>query len=184
MSKVRPLRTRSAGRPPRGRPAQLLQLLGPLHDRGEVVAGELAHLAREAGRPVWEEDLDLREAAGIEEELARRGIAVRVLRADAKVELEAHGHPGGLAAPARLHELAAQRQQGAERGDRLRRGALLEARREAEAAGGDGEHGETLHARFASARDGAHQAGTEALLGLRERKNQWEPGSLWPWSSL
>ena len=72
----------------------------------------------------------------------------------------------------------------AERGDRLRRGVLLEARGEAEAAGGDGEHGETLHARFASARDGAHQAGTEALLGLRERKNQWEPGSLWPWSSL
>src|SRR5688572_28333793 len=73
--------------------AQLGQLLAALLDRGEVVARQLAHIAGEAGRPVREEDLDLREAAGVEEDLTGRRVAVGVLRAEVELELPAHRHP-------------------------------------------------------------------------------------------
>ena len=55
---------------------------------------------------------------------------------------------GSASAETRLHELAAEREERSERGDRLRRGILQELRGKAKAAGGDGEHGETLHARL------------------------------------
>src|ERR1044072_310545 len=93
-----------------------------------MVAGELPHLAREARRAVREENLDLRETPGVEEELARGRVRVRVLRIQFEVELEAHGDPGGLAAPARLDELALEREEPAQGSDRIRGRLLLEAR--------------------------------------------------------
>jgi len=52
-----------------------------------VVARELSGLAREAGLAVGEEDLGLADAAGVEEDLARPGVARRILEADAEVEV-------------------------------------------------------------------------------------------------
>src|SRR2546423_3040868 len=94
--------------PPQHDLTEILQAFAALHDRREVVPGQLAGLAREAGRAVGKEQLGLAHAAGIEQELARRGIARRVLRSDPHVEL-AERDPGGLAAPARLDELALER---------------------------------------------------------------------------
>jgi hypothetical protein len=102
-------------------------------DRGEVVARQLSRLAREARVAVWEEQLRLADAAGIEQQLAGGGIARRVLRPDADVEV-AHRNPGGPATPAGLDELALERQQTPEGGDCLRRGVFLEPCREAKVA--------------------------------------------------
>jgi len=60
--------------------AELLQSLAALDDRGEVIAGELPGLACEAGGAVGKEQLCLADAAGVQQELAGRGIARRVLR--------------------------------------------------------------------------------------------------------
>ncbi len=49
------------------------------HDRCEVVPGQPADLAREAGRAVREQDLDLRRGHRAEEELACGGVRVCVL---------------------------------------------------------------------------------------------------------
>src|SRR6187551_3127295 len=95
-------------------------------DSRKMVASELAHLAREARRSVREEDLDLGDPAGVEEQLARGGVGIRVLRTEPELEFEAHRHPRRLAAPAGLHELAFERQQAADDRDRLRRRLLLE----------------------------------------------------------
>src|SRR5919198_4363726 len=119
--------------------AELLQALAALDDRREVVAGELSGLAREARVPVREQQLGLADAAGIQQQLAGRGVARRVLGADADVEVS-EWDPSRLPAPARLDDLAVERQQAAERGDRLRRGFLLQPRGEVEVAGNDLEH--------------------------------------------
>ena len=80
------------------------QLLASGLDGEEVVAGELADLAGKTGRAVWEEDLGLAEATGIEQDLARRGMAGVVLIADAEVVV-AQRNPAGLTAPARVDDL-------------------------------------------------------------------------------
>src|SRR3954463_6384732 len=105
-----------------------------------MVACELAHLAREASRAIREEDLDLGKTARIEEELAGGGVGVCVLRADPEIELEAHRHPGRLAAPAGLHEAALEWKQRSQNRDRRGRRLLLEARLELEFTDGDLEH--------------------------------------------
>ena len=101
-----------------------------------MVAGELADLAGEMHPAIGEQDLGLADAAGIEDDLAGRGVAGVVLVADAEIEL-AERHPDALAAPAHMHDLADEGQVPEEGGAGLRRGVQLELRIEGEGAGGD-----------------------------------------------
>src|SRR3954466_3069270 len=94
-----------------------------------MVAGEEPGLARERGRAVREQDLGLADPARIEEQLAGRRVARRVLGAEADVE-GAERDPARLAAPARVDDPALQRQQPPERVPRRRRELLLEPRDE------------------------------------------------------
>ena len=57
--------------------AECSELVSPVLDRGEVVPGELPHLAREAGGAVRKKDLDLGGPAGVEQKLARRRVRRR-----------------------------------------------------------------------------------------------------------
>src|SRR3954467_5586586 len=109
--------------------AERAQVLVALDDREEVVAGELADDAREEAPAVREQDLGLAEAAGVEQDLAGRGVARVVLEADADVEL-AERDPCRLAAPAHVDDLLLEREQLRERDARLRRALVLEARPE------------------------------------------------------
>ena len=52
-----------------------------------MVAGELSDLAGEADAAIGEQDLGLADAAGVEEDLARRRIARGILIAEAEVEI-------------------------------------------------------------------------------------------------
>src|SRR3954469_5777063 len=109
--------------------AELRETLVALDHRREMIPGELADLAREAHRAVREQDLHLADAAGVHEDLPRRGVARVVLEVDAEAILT-HRDPGGFAAPAHVHELAADREAFADGGARLRRELLLEPRLE------------------------------------------------------
>src|SRR5947207_499571 len=60
---------------PQRQPPQLLEMLGPRHQREEVVSGQLAGLAGEVGAAVGQQDFSLAHAARIEEQLAWEGIA-------------------------------------------------------------------------------------------------------------
>src|SRR5690242_14375121 len=94
---------------------ELAQVFVALVDGGEVVAGELTHLAREQGRAVGKKNLRFADPARVEEELARRRVARVVLVP--KVEIEfAERDPCRLAAPPRLDDLALQRKHRLERG--------------------------------------------------------------------
>ena len=99
---------------PEHEPADLLEGLSAVDDRREVVARQLAGLASEAGLAVGKEDLRLADAAGVDQQLAKAGIARRVLETDAEVEL-AERDPGSLARPASLDQLRVERQQPPER---------------------------------------------------------------------
>src|SRR6266513_1463630 len=83
-----------------------------------MIPSELSHSAREHHVAVGEDQLCLTEAAGIPEDLARRGMAGVILVADVQLEL-AERDPAAFAAPAAVHELLLVRQQLAERGARL-----------------------------------------------------------------
>src|SRR5207248_10547002 len=102
-----------------------------------------AGLARELCRPVGEEKLHLADAAGVEQQLARRRVRGCVLRPDSDIELPKRD-PAGLAAPARMDQLALERQQPPKGRDRLRRCTLLEPRLEACAPDLDLEHPRNL----------------------------------------
>src|SRR5206468_1596235 len=94
---------------------------------------------REESGTVGKEDLHLRDSARVDEDLAGRGVTRVVLVVDAETLL-AHRHPGRLAAPADVDELASQGKEPPYRGGRLRRRLLLETRPEGERARGDPEH--------------------------------------------
>src|SRR5919204_5072254 len=119
--------------------AELLQLLLPLDERGEVVRPKLAGLRGERAVPVGEEQLGLALTARVESELARMRIRRRVLRADPELPV-APRDPVRLAAPAAVDDPIIEREDRAERGDGVRRELLLEAGDEAEVSGKDLEH--------------------------------------------
>src|SRR5271166_6366406 len=48
------------------------EILAAFHDGEKMVAGELADLAGEADAPVGQQDLGLADAAGVEDDVARR----------------------------------------------------------------------------------------------------------------
>src|SRR2546423_15644509 len=122
---------------------ELAELFAALDDRRDVVPGQHACLARELRRAVREENLHLADAARVEQQLAWPWIRGRVLRTDPDVE-RAERDPAGFAAPARVDQLALQREQSSERGDGLGRRTVLEPRLESRAAGLDLEHSRNL----------------------------------------
>src|SRR6185312_3389148 len=71
---------------------QILQTRGQCD---EMIARELAHLARKMHSPVGEQDFGFADATGIEDDLPRRGIAGVVFVSDAEIEI-AERHPDGL----------------------------------------------------------------------------------------
>src|SRR6267142_239386 len=79
------------------------KLLRAVLDGREMVARELAHLAREHCRPVWEQDLGLAQSARVQKQLAGCGVAGGILVAEVQGEL-AERDPACLAAPTRLDD--------------------------------------------------------------------------------
>src|SRR5688572_1660804 len=106
----------------------------------EVIPRELADFAGEEARAVWEEDLHLGDASGIDEDLPRRRVTGVILEVDAETLLP-HRDPGGLAAPTAVHQLAAQREHATDRRYGLRRVLLFPARSEGERPGRDAKCG-------------------------------------------
>jgi hypothetical protein len=121
---------------PQGQPAELRQVLGSRDDRQEMVTGELSDLAGEADAAIGEEDLGLADAAGVEQELARRRIARGILVAEAEVEI-AERDRARLAAPSHMDLALPVREHVSEFVAGMRRRGALKARREGERAGGD-----------------------------------------------
>src|SRR5579864_5674575 len=60
---------------PQDLPTQLSEAFHALVNRGEMVAGELSHLAGEESCAIREEDLGLAYAAGVEQQVSGRGMA-------------------------------------------------------------------------------------------------------------
>src|SRR6185437_7545359 len=110
----------------------------------EMVARELPHLAGEVHAAIGQQDFGFADAAGIKNDLARRGITGVVLIGDAEVQI-AERHPDPLAAPAYMNRLALERHRLAERGACFGRQLFFEAGLECEVAGADNE---LAHASF------------------------------------
>src|SRR6266540_4012811 len=130
--------------------ADLREVLGSFDDRREVISGELPDLAGEETRAVRKEDLHLGDPARIDQDLTRRRMTGLILIVHTETLLP-HRHPGGLAAPAHVHELAAQREHATDRSDRLRRVLLFPTRSERVRPGRDAKHphrGRTIPARW------------------------------------
>src|SRR5713101_60183 len=111
--------------------AELAQVLSALVDGGEVVAGQLAHLAAEDTGSVGKQNLSLADPARIQKKVAGRRVARVVLVAEVEIHL-AERDPGCLAAPASLDDLRLERQHRYELCARLGRELGLEARDEAQ----------------------------------------------------
>ena len=70
---------------PERQAAELGQLLEAFHDGREVIPRERAGLRSEGAVSVGEEELGLRDAAGEQQQLARRRVAGRVLRSESEI---------------------------------------------------------------------------------------------------
>src|ERR671910_3299208 len=95
---------------PEGHLAQGAEVLLALGDGQKVVACESAQLTRKYRARVGEEDLSLRVAAGIEQDLPRLRYARGILEANPEVVV-AQGDPARLSAPPDVDNLLSVRQQ-------------------------------------------------------------------------
>src|SRR5204862_5608027 len=114
------------------------KLLVALEHGREMIPRELADFAREHRGAVRKENLHLREAAGVDKDLAWRRMARVIFEVDAEPAFP-HRYPCGFAAPPAVDELAPQGQQLADRGAGPRRVCLLQPRLEGEGSGCDAE---------------------------------------------
>ena len=116
-------------------PKDLLAQFGPIlltfGDCQEMISRKLPHLAGEVHAAICEQDLRLAESAGVENELARRRIAGRVLEAHAEIGV-AQGNPAAFAAPADMNDALLIRQKREEKRAGLRCKLFFEPRLEAE----------------------------------------------------
>src|SRR5439155_18887745 len=126
--------------------AERAEMIEPVDDRQEMVAGELTDLAGETYRAIGEQNLGLADPAGMQDDLARRRITRSVFISEAEVE-RAERDPARLAAPAHMDQALAIRQQALEAGAGLRRCGTFKARAEDEWPRLDGDIG---HLSFAS----------------------------------
>ena len=95
---------------PEGHLAQGAEVLFALGDAQEVVACELAQLASKYRARVGKEDLRLRVAAGVEQDLPRLRNARGILEANPEIVV-AQGDPARLPAPPDVDDLLSVRQQ-------------------------------------------------------------------------
>src|SRR6266850_3544863 len=108
------------------------KLLRAVLDGREMVARELAHLAREHCRPVWEQDLGLAQSARVQQQLAGSGVAGGILVAEVQGEL-AERDPACLSTPACLDDSCLEGQHRGEPGAGFGGALGLEARLELQA---------------------------------------------------
>src|ERR687894_999790 len=124
-----PLEEDILGALPEAELAQRSEVLVALGHGHEVVGGELAELAPEDRAVVGEQNLRLRVAAGVEQDLTRLRHARRVLPRDPEVVV-AQGDPARLPAPPHVDDLLPVRQQLLERLNGLRTPLPLPPRHE------------------------------------------------------
>jgi Methyl-accepting chemotaxis protein (MCP) signalling domain len=117
------------------------QVFLAVHDGEEMIARELAHLARKTTAAVRNQDFGFAVPARIEQNVADRGMTGVIFEPRFQVEI-AQRDPAGLAAPAHVNDLLAIGQKRRERRDRSRRSGIGE-RDEMEISGddADGTHG-------------------------------------------
>src|ERR1700731_2868101 len=106
--------------------AERTQLLAAFDDRQKVVARELADFAGETHIAVGQQNLSLADAAGIEDNLARRRIASVVLVFQTEIEL-AEGNPAPFPTPPHVNDPLPVRQHGPKLRAGLRRAFGFEA---------------------------------------------------------
>src|SRR6187431_656842 len=114
---------------------------------------------------IGQQDLGLADAAGIEDDLARRRIAGVVLEADAEVEV-AERKPDRLAAPADMDHLALERHRAAERGAGLGGRSIFKTCVEREFAGADNELAHPIASLFPKLRSRLQPPRDQARLFL------------------
>jgi hypothetical protein len=105
---------------PEHEPAEILQMLAAFDNGQEVVACELAQLARETCCTIGKQDLGFAQSAGVEQDISRRRIAGRILDPYIQIEIPQR-NPACLPAPARVDKLLSVGQQPAELHARPRR---------------------------------------------------------------
>src|SRR5262249_21486963 len=113
-------------------------MLGSLDDGQEVIASQLSDLAAESHAAIGQQDLGLANAAGMEEELTRDGVARRVLVAEAEVK-STEWDPACLSAPPHVDQALAVRQHALKSGASQRSRGALKASPEREQANGDAD---------------------------------------------
>src|SRR5579859_3943623 len=89
--------------------AKVAPLRAGIHNRGEVIAGELTVFAGKIGQAVGEQNLHLADVSGVEQQLTVVGARQRVFSREVHAAV-AKGHPERLAAPTRLENSTAKRQ--------------------------------------------------------------------------
>jgi hypothetical protein len=111
-------------------------VLGSLDDGQEVIASQLSDLAAEAHAAIGEQDLGLANAAGMEKELTRDGVACRVLVAKAEIK-PAEWDPACLSAPPHVDQTLALGQHALKSGASQRGRRAFKPSPELERAAGD-----------------------------------------------
>jgi hypothetical protein len=113
--------------------------------RAVAIASKLPDLAGETDAAVGEQDFSLADAAGVEEQLTRGGVARRVLVASAEVK-PTEWDPACFAAPPRMDQALSVWQHALKSGAGQRGRGAFKASPEHERAGGDTDicHGREL----------------------------------------
>src|SRR5262249_3174101 len=88
---------------PQGQTAKLGQLLDSFDDGQEVIASELPNLTGETDAAIGQQDFSLADAAGVDEQLTRGGVARRILVAEIEVK-PTERDPAGFAAPSHVDQ--------------------------------------------------------------------------------
>src|SRR6267142_2485045 len=121
---------------PQGQAAELRQVLDSFDDGQEVIASELPDPAGETGTAIGEQDLSLADAAGMEEELTRGGVARRALVAEAEAK-PTKWDPACFAAPPHVDQALPVWEHALKSGASQRGGVAFKASPERKRADGD-----------------------------------------------
>ena len=111
-------------------------MLDSFYNGEEVIASKLPDLAGETDAAIGEQDLSLADAAGVEEELTRGGIARRALVAEAEVK-PTEWDPACFAAPPHVDQALPVWQHALKSGASQRGGVAFKASPERKCADGD-----------------------------------------------
>ena len=93
---------------PQCQPAQFGQIFSPLYNGQEVVAGQLPHLAGEAGVAVGQKDLRFTESSRIQNDVTPGRVAGVVFKIYADFKIT-HGNPDRFTTPTAMNDLVLER---------------------------------------------------------------------------